>query len=203
MRILIADDDRTSRTIVSLVLAKRGHEVVATNDGAEAWEALQKPDAPRLAILDWMMPGFEGPEVCRRVRAHPGSRRPYLILLTSRGAPNDIGAGLDSGADDYLEKPLRPAELGARVEVGRRMITLQDSCEQKTGELQASLAELNTLRGIVPLCARCRHRRDDASFMARVEAYLAARSGAVFATELCPDCSAGHSPGEQRLELRR
>ena len=130
MRILIADDDVTSRLVLAGVLRKCGHEVLATTDGAEAWEALQRPDAPRLAVLDWMMPGLAGIEVCRRVRALASDQPPYLIILTARGEKADIVAGLEAGADDYLAKPFDPGELRARVEVGRRMV-----------ELQASLAE--------------------------------------------------------------
>ena len=127
MRILIADDDATSRLVLAGVLKRNGHEVVETVDGAGAWEAMQQPDAPKLAILDWMMPGLSGVEVCRRVRDLASDRPPYLILLTSRGEKADVVAGLDAGADDYLAKPFDAGELRARVEVGRRMIELQEN----------------------------------------------------------------------------
>lgn len=127
MKILIADDDYTSRAVLGQLLRKLGHEVVETLDGEEAWEALQRPDAPRLAILDWIMPGLEGPEIVRRVRALPGQRVPYLIILTSRSGKEAIVEGLEAGADDYVSKPFDPGELRARVEVGRRMLQLQDS----------------------------------------------------------------------------
>ena len=125
MRILIADDDLTSRLVLSGVLRKHGHEVVAAQDGSEAWEAMRRPDAPALAILDWMMPGLSGLEVCRRIRDLQPAQRPYLVILTSRGEKSDIVAGLEAGADDYLAKPFDPGELRARVDVGRRMIDLQ------------------------------------------------------------------------------
>ncbi len=136
MRILIADDDLTSRTMLAAVLKKSGHEVVATSNGAEAWEVMQHPDAPPLAILDWMMPMMDGPEVLRQIRAlerdQPSTEiaprptdRPYLIMLTSRGEKDDIIAGLNAGADDYLAKPFHPGELRARVEVGRRLLEMQ------------------------------------------------------------------------------
>ncbi len=125
MRILIADDDVTSRLVLIGVLRKHGHEVVATVDGTEAWEAMRQPDAPALAILDWMMPGLSGLEICRRIRDLNADQRPYLLILTSRGEKTDIVAGLEAGADDYLAKPFDPGELRARVDVGRRMIDLQ------------------------------------------------------------------------------
>jgi DNA-binding response OmpR family regulator len=125
MRILIADDDLTSRLVLVGVLKKWGHEVVAAEDGTEAWEAMQRRDAPALAILDWMMPGLSGVEVCSRVRGLRSDQPPYLILLTARGEKADIIAGLEAGADDYLAKPFDPGELRARVDVGRRIIELQ------------------------------------------------------------------------------
>ena len=125
MRILIADDEATSRLMLSGVLQKFGHEVIATMDGSEAWEAMQRPDAPTLAILDWMMPGLTGVEVCHRIRGLATDEPPYLILLTSMAEKADIVAGLEAGADDYLAKPFDPGELRARVEVGRRITELQ------------------------------------------------------------------------------
>jgi diguanylate cyclase (GGDEF)-like protein len=125
VRILIADDDVTSRLVLAGVLTKHGNDVVVTVDGDEAWEAMQRPDAPRLAILDWVMPGLAGVDVCHRARTIQSDQPPYIILLTSRGEKTDIVTGLEAGADDYLAKPFDPGELLARVEVGRRMIELQ------------------------------------------------------------------------------
>jgi len=125
VRILVADDDLTSRLVLAGMLKKWGHEVVATVDGTEAWDAIRQPGAPPLAVLDWMMPGLSGVEVCGRVRGLHSDQPPYLILLTSKGEKADIVAGLEAGADDYLAKPFDPGELRARVEVGRRMIDLQ------------------------------------------------------------------------------
>jgi len=127
MRILIAEDDFTSRNVLAAVLKKAGHEVLETVDGAEAWEALQKPEAPGLVILDWMMPLMDGLDVLRRVRAVATDRPPYILMLTSRTEKAEIVAGLDAGANDYLAKPFDPGELRARVEVGRRMIEMQDA----------------------------------------------------------------------------
>jgi DNA-binding response OmpR family regulator len=106
MRILIAEDDGTSRTVLAGVLKKFGYDVVETTNGAAAWMALHQPDAPSLVILDWMMPEMDGVEVVRRVRAKPTDRAPYLILLTTRGAKTDFAAGREAGADDYVTKPL-------------------------------------------------------------------------------------------------
>jgi two-component system, cell cycle response regulator len=125
VRILIADDDLTSRLVLTGVLKKSGDHIVTAVDGDEAWEVMRQPDAPALAILDWMMPGLSGVEVCRRIRGRQSDQPPYLILLTSRGEKADIVAGLAAGADDYLAKPFDSGELRARVDVGRRVIELQ------------------------------------------------------------------------------
>ncbi|MDD4073426.1 MAG: response regulator transcription factor, partial [Desulfobacterales bacterium] len=127
MRILIAEDDFTSRTVLAGVLKKSGHEVVVTVSGAVAWDVMQQSDAPRLLILDWLMPEMDGLDVIRRVRALQTDRPPYIIMLTIRDEKADIIAGLDAGANDYLAKPFDPGELIARVEVGRRMVEMQDA----------------------------------------------------------------------------
>jgi two-component system, cell cycle response regulator len=125
MRILIAEDDLTSRCILSAALRKGGHEVVETINGAEAWETLQQPGAPALAILDWIMPEMDGLEVVHHVRALQSPKPPYIIMLTSKGEKVNIIAGLDAGADDYVVKPFDLGELQARVEVGRRLVEMQ------------------------------------------------------------------------------
>lgn len=125
MRILIADDDLTSRTMLSAILTKAGHEVVVTVDGDAAWEAMRAARAPDLAILDWMMPGLDGPDVIRKIRAITTDRPPYIILLTALGEKVNIVRGLEAGANDYLSKPFDPGELKARVGVGCRMLAMQ------------------------------------------------------------------------------
>ena len=125
MRILIAEDDFTSRTMLAAVLRKVGYEIVEANNGAEAWLALQQSDAPQMAIIDWMMPEMDGLELVRRVRGLPTDQPPYLIMLTSKGEKADIIAGLDAGANDYLGKPFDAGELRARVNVGFRMVEMQ------------------------------------------------------------------------------
>jgi len=126
MRILIAEDDVTSRAMLQAVLTKWGYDVIAARDGNDAYGVFQGNDAPRLAVLDWEMPGMDGAELCRRLREEEREEPLYLILLTSRGEADDIVRGLEAGADDYIQKPYNNAELKARVDVGRRMISLQN-----------------------------------------------------------------------------
>jgi len=148
MRILIAEDDFTSRGMLAAVLRKAGHEPVETVNGREAWEALQQPDAPRLVILDWMMPEMDGLEVLRRVRAVETDRPPYILMLTSRTDKAEIIAGLDAGANDYLAKPFDVGELRARVEVGRRLVETQDELA-KSREALVHQAAHDPLTGLL------------------------------------------------------
>jgi len=125
VKILIADDDPTTRRMLEAFLVKWGYEVMVANQGDEAWETLRRSDAPRLAILDWMMPGMDGVQVCREVRKRKGRPYVYILLLTAKGQKRDIVAGLEAGADDYLTKPLYPYELRACLRAGRRIVELQ------------------------------------------------------------------------------
>ena len=188
MRILIAEDDFTSRTVLAGVLKKEGHEVTATVNGAEAWQALQQPDAPLLAILDWMMPEMNGPEVVRRVRSLPTNRPPHLIILTSKSDKDDIIAGLEAGANDYLAKPFHVGELRARIEVGRRMVEMQAALVAKIEQLRQALEHIKTLHGILPICMHCKKIRNDQGYWNQVEAYISRHSDVTFSHGICPDC---------------
>jgi diguanylate cyclase (GGDEF)-like protein len=148
VRILIAEDELSSRLALAAVLKKLGHEVVATVDGVEAWKVLQHADAPRLVILDWMMPEMDGPGVVRLARAMPTDTPPYILMLTAKRETADIIAGLDAGANDYLVKPFDPGELRARVEVGRRMIEMQDALV-RSREVLAHQATHDPLTGLL------------------------------------------------------
>ena len=188
MRILIVEDDFASRNILATVLKKAGHEPVEAVDGSQAWEMLQQPDAPRIVILDWIMPEPDGLEVLRRVRALPTDRPPYILMLTSKTEKAEVIAGLDAGANDYLRKPFDPGELRARVEGGRRMVELADALAAKIEELQRAMAEIKTLRGIVPICANCKKIRDDQGYWCQVEVYVRDHTEAQFSHGICPEC---------------
>ncbi len=128
MRILIADDSIVSRHLLDATLRKWGYDVVIACDGAEAWNLLQTEDAPKVAILDWVMPGLTGPEVCKRLREHAkdqDSDYTYILLLTSKSQREDLIEGMESGADDYLTKPFDQHELKVRLRAGTRIIDLQ------------------------------------------------------------------------------
>jgi len=146
MKILIAEDDLTSKLILEAMLSTWGYEVIAVSNGNDASEILLGADAPKIALLDWMMPGKDGIEVCRMVRDTETTSPPYIILLTGKGNKKDITNGLESGADDYIVKPYDKDELQARINVGKRMI-----------ELQNVLVEKEKLNGIIELAGAVCH----------------------------------------------
>lgn len=125
MQILIAEDDPVSRRLLEITLKKWGYDVVAATDGDQAWKVLQQEDPPRLAILDWMMPGLSGPEVCRQVRARAQEPYIYILLLTAKNQKEDLIEGMEAGADDYITKPFDSQELNVRLRAGRRILELQ------------------------------------------------------------------------------
>lgn len=141
MKVLIAEDDRISSRLLAANLKSWGHEVVITHDGLEALAALQRDDAPLLAILDWMMPGLDGVEVCRRLRSEQREAPIYIILLTSLTRMKHLLEGLEAGADDYLTKPFDRRELQMRVRAGARMVGLQNTLRQRVRDLEAAVAE--------------------------------------------------------------
>lgn len=126
MRILVAEDEPVSRRLLEASLSKWGYEVVTASDGVETWRALQEDNAPRLAILDWMMPGGDGIETCQRLRKRTAEPYVYVLLLTAKGQKQDLLEGLEAGADDYLTKPFDSLELKARLRAGTRILDLQE-----------------------------------------------------------------------------
>jgi len=153
MRILIAEDDLVFREILEKTLTKWGYEVITTKDGNEAWLALQSKDPPRFLILDWVMPGMDGPNICKKLREMPDFRTTYIILLTIRDGKDDIVAGLQAGADDYLTKPFEQNELHARIQIGIRMLELHDKKNEIVSivghELRSPLASILSALNIV------------------------------------------------------
>ena len=150
MRTLIAEDDAANRRLLEVTLTRWGYDVVVTRDGIEAWNAFDDGEgsaaaetpAPELAILDWMMPGMDGPEVCQRIRARPGRPYVYVLLLTSKDQRGDVVAGLDAGADDYLTKPFDPQELQVRLRAGQRILDLQAQLLQSLSERERAEEQL-------------------------------------------------------------
>jgi sigma-B regulation protein RsbU (phosphoserine phosphatase) len=188
VRALIADDDRGGSLILSTLLTRWGFEVASASDGNTAWALLQTEPRPSVAILDWMMPDVDGPEICRRIRADDALKHLYVLLLTSRDSRADLIAGLDAGADDYLVKPFDPDELRARLHVGLRVLSLQERLAQRVDELQQALSQVKQLHGLLPICSYCKRIRSDTNYWQQVESYIAEHSGAQFSHGICPSC---------------
>ena len=201
MRILVAEDDQSTRQALTAVLKRPGHEITSVEDGEEAWKALQAPDAAKLAILDWMMPGLTGVEVCQRARGNPATASKYLILLTSRSGKEDIIEGLESGANDYVTKPFDEGELLARVRVGERVIDLEQQLRNRVSELEEAMAHITFLQGILPICMFCHRIRDDEESWRRIEDYLVEHADVQLSHGLCPQCFETHYPDLYRKKI--
>jgi CheY-like chemotaxis protein len=204
VRILIAEDDPLSRRLLEANLQRGGHEVVTTCDGVEALQVLSAPSGPKLAVLDWMMPNVDGVEVCRRVRERQAEiGYVYVILLTARTQKQDLVAGFEAGADDYLTKPFDPHELRSRLLVGERILGLQAALGEKVRELESALVHVKQLQGLLPICMHCKKIRDD-DVWHRLETYLEQRTDARLTHSLCGECLAKHYPEfEKKIAARR
>lgn len=187
MDILVADDEIVTRRLLARTLEQWDFTAIEAEDGESAWAILTSRQPP-IAILDWMMPKLDGPELCRRIRQEPSLAHLHVVLLTSRGGRQDVVAGLGAGADDYLVKPFDPEELRARVNVGVRVVGLQNRLAEQVGELQAALANVRQLRGLLPICSYCKRIRSDEDYWEQIETYVAQHSETQFSHGICPSC---------------
>jgi DNA-binding response OmpR family regulator len=177
VKILIADDDGVTRTLLRRTLEGVGYEVIETGDGREAWDRFHRETAP-IVIVDWMMPLVNGLELCRMIRAE--RRRPYtyIIMLTALGGKGSYLEGIGAGADDFITKPFDPDELKARLRVAERILDLH--------------AEVKQLQRLLPVCAYCRRIREEDDSWIRLEQYLTRRTDAALSHGICPDCYEQH-----------
>ncbi len=192
MKILIAEDDYTSRLMLQVILEKWKYKVVTAENGIEAWDLLQANEQPQIAILDWEMPEMDGLEVCQKARALDRENPIYIIMLTGRNTTSDIVYGLDAGADDYITKPFDENELRARVRVAERMVRIQESLTNTVEELTQALDHVDTLQGILPICMHCHGIRSDDEAWHKLEKYIENHTMAKFSHSICPDCLSEH-----------
>lgn len=187
-QVLVADDEPVSRTVVGAMLKKAGYPVLFAPDGEQAWQHLSTDDPPAIALLDWEMPGLQGPEIVQRLRARESSTPTYVILLTSRDSSADIVQGLRAGADDYVTKPANEDELLARVNVGTRIVQLQTALADRVRSLEDALANVEALQTLLPMCAYCKSIRNDQNYWEKVETYFTQHSNVSFTHGYCPNC---------------
>jgi phosphoserine phosphatase RsbU/P len=173
LKILIAEDENISRMVLGAALKKRGHEVVATENGRKAWEASQIDYFPVL-ISDWLMPEMNGLDLCREIRKSPRDNYTYFILLTSLEGKTNYLEAMDAGTDDFMTKPFDMDELTARIHVAQRILGLH--------------RHLNQLEGLLPICCNCKKIRDDKNNWQRIENYIEVHSEAQFTHGFCPEC---------------
>ena len=170
------------------MLKKAGYPVIFAPDGQQAWQALDTTDPPPLALLDWEMPGLQGPEIVERLRARETQTPTYVILLTSRDSSADIVRGLRAGADDYVTKPANEDELIARVNVGAKVVQLQAALADRVRSLEEALANVKALQTLLPMCAYCKSIRNDQNYWEKVETYFSQHSNVSFTHSYCPNC---------------
>jgi len=188
MKILIAEDSAVSRKLLSSHLTKWGHDITEVPNGEAALEAYRKNPDTQIAVLDWMMPGMEGPEVCKVIKSSCESGFTYVIMLTARDESDDLVEALDAGADDYITKPFEASELKARLRAGERIVNLQASLHQKISELENALSHVRQLQACLPMCAWCHKIRDDENLWSNVEDYLGEHTGTDVTHGICPEC---------------
>jgi sigma-B regulation protein RsbU (phosphoserine phosphatase) len=192
VRILVVDDDAPSRAVLARQLERLGHSVVTAPDGEAAWATFRESPDLECVITDWTMPGLSGPDLCRRIRG--GDARPwtYLLLLTSKEATSDLVEGLLAGADEFMTKPHDVEVLRARLHVAQRILTLEQRLRERVRDLEAALAEVRTLRGLLPICMYCKKIREGADAWQAVEQYVSRHSDAQFSHGVCPTCWTAH-----------
>lgn len=173
MKVLIAEDDSVSSFVLSTRIRKMGHQVLAAENGREAWDLFQK-EHPRLVITDWMMPEVSGLELCRKIRDGEGAEYTYIVLLTALSGRARYLEGMEAGADDFVTKPLDADGLHARLRVAERVMNLQH--------------EVSQLEGLLPICAYCKRVRDGEDHWHPLERYVGQRTETTFASTYCPDC---------------
>jgi len=173
-----------------------GFSVVSAENGEAALQILQSEDAPSLAIIDWMMPKMDGLEVCARVRQMKNHPYVYLVLLTAKSQKEEIAAGLEAGADDYVIKPFDPDELRARLTVGQRVVALERQLAKKVQDLESALTDVRKLKELLPICMYCKSVRDDKDYWHQIDEYIHTETGTDFSHGICPTCMAKLQAGE-------
>ncbi len=181
MKVLIAEDDPVSSLVLCEKLKKLGYEVIATDNGRDAWFAYQR-EAPRIVIADWMMPTVDGLELCRMIRADNGVLYTYIILLTALSGKGSYIEGMNAGADDFVTKPFDIEGLKARLRVAERVLKLQST--------------VNQLEGLLPICSYCKKIRDKQNVWHPVEDYVEHHTETSFKRSLCPDCARAEGEGQ-------
>lgn len=186
--ILLVDDTPQNLSVLANVLKNENCRIAAATSGAQALESALKYQ-PDLILLDVMMPEMDGYEVCTKLKANPQTMAIPVIFLTARIETDDIVRGFETGAMDYISKPFNSAELLARVRTHLRLKKAQDNEKKLIAELTASLEEIQTLSGMLPICANCKKIRDDQGYWQQLDEYMSEHSNVRFSHGICPECT--------------
>jgi len=192
--ILIVDDVKENLKVLGTILRGKGYKILAANDGHKALETIEKI-LPDLILLDIMMPNLNGIEVCKQLKASPRTKDIPVIFLTAKTDSADVVKGLEAGALDYISKPFNHSELLARVNTHLELKKAHDREKELVKELTEALSKVRQLRGLLPICAKCKKIRDDKGYWRRVEEYVSDHSEAQFSHSLCPTCVEEPYPG--------
>ena len=185
-RVLCVDDDPATQVILSGIIEDAGWKPASAMSATEAREALAANPDIQVVLLDWMLPDGSGVDLCRELKAVAGASV-YVILVTVRGAPEDVETGLDAGADDYLVKPVSPVEVRARVRSGFRAAEAQRQLAERLAQLEQALKRVSNLESLLPLCMYCR-RINSSEMWQSVEDYLWEHVDVKVSHGCCPDC---------------
>jgi len=187
MKILIDEDDHVSVKILEFTLQHYGHEVVTAASGTEAWEAFDR-EPVRVIVSDWMMPGFDGLELCQKVRQRPKTDYTYFILLTAiNTGRQNLRRAMDAGIDDFLGKPLDREAIMMRLRVAERILEFT--------------TQIRELKELIPICMYCKRVRNDTDYWDQVETFMHAHTGSTFSHGCCPDCFTKQMDGLDRTGL--
>ena len=188
MTVLVADDSEINRKLLRSLLTTAGYDVIEAPNGEVALTLLKSATGPLVGLIDWEMPELEGIEVCQKTRALKSTPPFFLILVTVRDSKQDVVAGLQAGANDYITKPFDKTELLARVRIGSQMVELQQALTQHVAELKEALINVRQLSGLLPICSYCKKIRDDQNYWEQVDSYVTKHTEAKFSHSICPQC---------------
>ncbi len=175
MKILTVEDDPIAGAVLAAALKSLGHEAVTAVNGIEAWRMMRE-ERHRVVISDWMLPGMDGLELCRRIRGSGGDYTYFILLSHLSATGENLDQAVTAGVDDFLAKPVNPAELRARLHVADRILHYATQVQQ--------------LESFIPICSYCKKVRDDKNYWDQIESYINARTGSNFSHGVCPDCYA-------------
>jgi DNA-binding response OmpR family regulator len=194
IEILIAENDKTIQITLKSLCKSWNYNVIITDNGNDAWGILQELNTPHIAIIDRIIPGMNGIDICKEIRNMKTNVPKYIILFSTLNSKKHIIEGFEAGADDYIARPFLSDELRLRIKAGERIVKLQTSLTDNINRLEDALTHIKTLQGILPVCCICHRIRNDQESWQRIEKYLGEHTNIQLSHTFCPDCAKKHYP---------